>query len=109
LTDIHPFRLGIGQQQCPGTNHAFLSHFDMIPQCSIDADKAGLPNFDTTPSADPTAPTTKASISTIRVTCERRAPKARRSASSRTLWATRIEKVLTLMSFQELSSFLFHS
>ena len=48
------------------------------------------------PSVEPSRPTTKASISTDRVTCLLEAPSARSSASSRLRWATRIEKVLTM-------------
>ncbi len=48
------------------------------------------------PMADPMSPTTAASASTDRATWRRLAPMARRSASSRLRWATRIEKVLTM-------------
>ena len=46
---------------------------------------------------DPTRPTTSASIITERVIWPRLAPIARSRASSRPRWATRIEKVLTMM------------
>ena len=45
---------------------------------------------------DPSRPSTRASSSTLRETCRREAPRARRRASSRLRWATRIEKVLTM-------------
>ena len=49
------------------------------------------------PSVEPTTPTTNASSWTERITCRLDAPSARSSASSRLRWATRIEKVLTMM------------
>ena len=49
------------------------------------------------PSVEPTTPTTNASSWTERITCRLEAPSARSSASSRLRWATRIEKVLTMM------------
>ena len=48
------------------------------------------------PMVEPTAPSTRASTITIRVTWRLLAPRARSSASSRLRWATRIEKVLTM-------------
>ncbi len=49
------------------------------------------------PSVEPTTPTANASSWTERITCRLEAPRARSSASSRLRWATRIEKVLTMM------------
>ena len=51
-----------------------------------------------TPMAEATKPTMSASASTDRVTCFRLAPRARRSASSRSRWATMIVKVLKMMN-----------
>ena len=49
------------------------------------------------PSVEPTTPTANASSCTERITCFLEAPRARSKASSRLRWATRMEKVLTMM------------
>ena len=52
----------------------------------------------TTPTAEPTSPTMKASVTTERVIWPREAPSARRSANSLVRWATIMEKVFAIMN-----------
>ena len=52
----------------------------------------------TTPTAEPTRPTSRASVTTERVICPRDAPRARSSANSLVRWATIMENVFAMIN-----------